>query len=307
MNRAASAALALIAAAAFAAGAVLQQRAARIESPSDSLHFRLLFELSHRLIWVAGVGCMICAYFVQAIALYLGDVAFVEPLIAMELVFALPFAIRSEHRRPTWREWLAAAAVVTGISLFLAIAHPHGGTADPGNRVWLLIGVPCAGTIFVSVAAAKRVLTRYRASLLAFAAAICFALLALLTKTVTYLFSLGVSVALTTWQPYALVALGIIGFLFSQSAYQAGSLERSLPIIDTIEPTVAVLLGVLGFNERVPLNVSSLAIESLCGLLAAGGVFILGRSSLLIGAYGGSGPSHDATEIHRALPVDGTE
>jgi drug/metabolite transporter (DMT)-like permease len=287
VNLSLSAALALIAAMAFAAAAVLQQRAARVEPASQSLRLRLLLDLWHQPIWLAGVGSMIVAYVVQAIALYFGTVAFVEPLIAMELVFALPFAVRSEHRRPGWREWLAAAAVVAGVGLFLATAEPSGGTANPSEQVWFLVGVPCAGAIFFALSAAARPFARSRASLLAFAAAICFALVALLTKTTTYLFSQDVSVALTTWQPYALIALGIIGFLFSQSAYQAGTLESSLPIIDTVEPAAAVLLGVLAFNERVPLDVGSLASEALGGLLAVGGVFVLGRSALVVQAYGG--------------------
>jgi hypothetical protein len=153
--------------------------------------------------------------------------------------------------------------------------------------VWVLLGVACAGTVVLSLVAAARLLVGFRASLLAVAAAICFAVLALLTKTVTYLISQGVSSTFTTWQPYALVGVGILGFLFSQSAYQAGPLENSLPVIDTIEPTAAVLLGVLCFNERVPLSVSALACEALGGLLAVSGVFVLGRSSLLVGAYGG--------------------
>jgi len=124
-------------------------------------------------------------------------------------------------------------------------------------------------------------------SLLAFAAAICFALLALLTKAFTHLVSQGVSVALLSWQTYALIGVGIVGFLFSQSAYQAGSLESSLPIIDTVEPTVAVLLGVLAFNEHVSLTVVGLATQAIGGFLAVGGVFVLGRSALLLDAYGG--------------------
>ena len=287
MNLPLSAVLALVAAAAFAASAVLQQRAARREPSATSLHFRLLIDLFHRPIWLAGVGCMIVAYVVQAIALYLGNVAFVEPLIAMELVFALPFAIESEHRQPGWSEWLAAAAVIAGVALFLASARPTGGTPDPSNGTWVLLGVPCAGVIVALIIAAAGPLARYRASLLAGAAAICFALLALLTKTFTYLISQGISVALLSWQTYALIGIGIVGFLFSQSAYQAGSLESSLPIIDTVEPTVAVLLGVLGFNEHVALDIVSLATQAVGGFLAVAGVFVLGRSALLVGAYGG--------------------
>ena len=118
---------------------------------------------------------MIAAYVVQAIALYLGNVAFVEPLIAMELVFALPFAVRSEHRRPGWREWLAAASVVAGVGLFLATARPTGGTSNPSDGTWVLLGLPCAGAIVLLLVAAARPLARRRASLLAAAAAICFA------------------------------------------------------------------------------------------------------------------------------------
>ena len=287
MNLPASAVLALVAAAAFAASAVLQQRAARREPSATSLRFRLLMDLFRRPIWVSGVVCMIVAYVVQAIALYLGNVAFVEPLIAMELVFALPFAVESEHRQPGWTEWAAAAAVVAGVTLFLATARPTGGTANPSNGVWVLLGVPCAGVIFVSLVAAAGPFARHRASLLAFAAAICFALLALLTKAFTHLVSQGVSVALLSWQTYALIGVGIVGFLFSQSAYQAGSLESSLPIIDTVEPTVAVLLGVLAFNEHVSLTVVGLATQAIGGFLAVGGVFVLGRSALLLDAYGG--------------------
>lgn len=287
VNLVASALLALAAAAAFAASAVLQQRAARAEPSSNSLHFRLLIDLFHRPIWLAGVVCMIAAFVIQAIALYLGNVAFVEPLIAMELVFALPFAIESEHRQPGWSEWAAAAAVVAGVTLFLATARPTGGTANPGNGTWVLLGVPCAGAIVASLIAAAGPFARYRASLLAVAAAICFALLALLTKAFTYLVSQGVSVALTSWQTYALVGIGLVGFLFSQSAYQAGSLELSLPIIDTVEPTVAVLLGVLGFNEHVRLDGVALFTQALGGFLAVGGVFVLGRSALVVRAYSG--------------------
>ncbi|HXA31605.1 MAG TPA: DMT family transporter [Acidimicrobiales bacterium] len=306
VNLPASALLALGAAAAFAASAVLQQRAARAEPSATSLRFRLLVDLFHRPIWLAGVVCMVAAYVVQALALFLGNVAFVEPLIAMELVFALPFAVESEHRQPEWSEWAAAAAVVAGVTLFLATARPTGGTPNPGNGTWVLLGVPCAGAIVASVILAGA-FARYRASLLAAAAAICFALLALLTKTFTYLVSQGVSVAVTSWQTYALIGIGIVGFLFSQSAYQAGSLESSLPIIDSVEPTVAVLLGVLGFNEHVRHDALALFTLALGGFLAVGGVFVLGRSALVVRAYSGPEAAHGEEDAADVAGQEGTE
>jgi drug/metabolite transporter (DMT)-like permease len=69
----------------------------------------------------------------------LANIAFVEALIAVELVIALPLAVRSQHRRPTWREWIAASNVVAGIGLFLSAGEPTGSTADPSLTVWALI------------------------------------------------------------------------------------------------------------------------------------------------------------------------
>ncbi len=291
MNLSASAALALVGAICFAAAAVLQQRAASLAPASESVRLRLLVDLTRHPVWLAGIGLMIAAFVAQAIALYFGDVAFVEPLIAMELVFALPFAVRSQHRRPAWREWVAAAAVVAGIGLFLSTGVPTGGTSDPGPVVWALIGLPCAGAVLILLAAAARTRGAKRATFLAAAAAICFALLALLTKSLTFLLGEGLTATVTAWQPYALVGVGIIGFLFSQSAYQAASLESSLPIIDTVEPGLATVLGLVGFHEHVAVDVGSLAVEALGALLAIAGVYVLGRSALLVEAYGGRPPA----------------
>src|SRR3984957_12539991 len=287
MNLAASAALALVAAICFAAAAVLQQRAASLVPASESVRLRLLLDLAKHPVWLTGIGLMIAAYVAQAVALAFDDVAFVEPLIAMELVFALPFAVQSQHRHPTWREWAAAGGVVAGVGLFLSTGVPAGGTSDPGPVVWALIGLPCAGAVLVLLAAAARTRSAKRAAFLAGAAAICFALLALLTKSLTFLLGKGVTATVTAWQPYALVAVGIVGFLFSQSSYQAASLESSLPIIDTVEPGLATVLGLVGFREHVPVDVASLAVEALGALLAIAGVYVLGRSALLVEAYGG--------------------
>jgi hypothetical protein len=67
-----------------------------------------------------------------------------------------------------------------------------------------------------------------------------------------------------------------------------------------VEPTVAVLLGVLGFNEAVAHDVVSLATQALGGFLAVAGVFVLGRSALLVGAYGGPGSTGEIKAADRA-------
>jgi drug/metabolite transporter (DMT)-like permease len=131
-----------------------------------------------------------------------------------------------------------------------------------------------------------------RASLLAVAAGVTFGLLAVFTKGVTYIIQRhGVGVVLA-WQLYALIGLGVAGFLFSQSAYQAAPLRNSLPVIDALEPTVAVLLAAAAFGEHLSHGPAALALEALGASAALGGVFVVGRSPLVLSAYEPENAAH---------------
>ena len=46
-----------------------------------------------------------------------------------------------------------------------------------------------------------------------------------------------------------------------QSAFQAGPLPVSLPVMDAMEPTVATLLGVVAFGEHVAVSPGALTVE----------------------------------------------
>ncbi len=295
MYWAAPAIVALAAAATFAVSAVLQQRAARALPASESLTFRLFADLVRQPLWLAGTGSLILGYLLQALALSLGDVSYVAPLIVTELIFAVPLAARSENRRPGRREWLGAACLVAGVGVFLGIASPHGGQPQPALLVWGLMVLSCAGVIAVAVMLAEHLpetkpgpdnpISARRGALLAVAAGVTFGLLAVFTKNVTYqLAHRGLGVV-TAWQLYALVGVGIVGFLFSQSAYQASSLRNSLPVIDALEPTVAVLAAAAAFGEHLAHDPLSLAVELIGAVTAFAGVFLVGRSQLVISIY----------------------
>ncbi|HWG74070.1 MAG TPA: DMT family transporter [Acidimicrobiales bacterium] len=330
MNLAAATVAAMAAAATFAVSAVLQQRAARTVPPNESLSFRLLIDLIRQPSWLAGTASLVAGYCLQAVALAFGNVSFVAPLIVSELVFALPLATRLEHRRLGRREWLGAAGVVMGVGMFLLAASPGGGRPDPGLAEWVLMIVPCAVVVAAVLALAQRAavlalaqrtvrgentasqagspeagagapawparpasaVSARRASLLAVAAGVTFGLLAVFTKGVTYIIQRhGVGVVLA-WQLYALIGLGVAGFLFSQSAYQAAPLRNSLPVIDALEPTVAVLLAAAAFGEHLSHGPAALALEALGASAALGGVFVVGRSPLVLSAYEPENAAH---------------
>jgi len=279
---------ALIAAVCFAFSAVLQQASAHSAPRSESLRPRLLWDLARRRSWLAGVGLMILAYALESLALALGDVTVVEPVVITELVFALAIGARRKGRRVGRREWVGVACVVGGVSAFLVTT----GTVvtsigpPPPVREWLLALLPCAGFVAVTLALSRRAGARAKAGLLAAGAGVAFGVLAVLTRvSVGIVERTGPMGLLEQWEPYVLLVLGVGGFLLSQSAYQAAPLSSSLPVIDTCEPVAAVVIAAALLGEPFGLGTGALVLEALGAALAIIGVFLLGGSPVVIATY----------------------
>lgn len=71
------------------------------------------------------------------------------------------------------------------------------------------------------------------------------------------------------------MSLGIIGLLLSQSAFQSGTLTASLPVLDTLEPISAVLIGVLIFDERLAASSVTLLTQLAGAAAAVAGIVLL--------------------------------
>jgi drug/metabolite transporter (DMT)-like permease len=282
---------ALGAAVSFALAAIFQQEAARATDPRSSLSIRLLAILLRRRKWLAGVCLLLCGYGLQALALSRGPVAVVQPIVATELAFAVPIAIWRLHRRAGKREWAGIVAVLAGVSIFLLVASPVPGRSQPDGADWLRSLIPVGAVIAGLVLIASKTRGPRRAVLLGCAAGLAFALLAILTKAVTYNLSVDVPATFTNWEVYLLVALGISALVISQSAYQAGPLALSMPAIALLEPAVAVVIGDTVFNEQARLAGVPLAVEILAAGLAAAGLLGLATSPTVTAIYQQSEPS----------------
>lgn len=277
---------ALLAAFTFAMSAVLQQESARKLPDEESLSPKMAAELVRDRSWLAGVGAMVGAYLLQAIALGFGPVAVVEPIIVTELIFAVPIAVRHAGKRPGLREWSGMVLAAAGVGAFLIAAHPSGGQVTPALVRWGYGFVPWAVVAALLVALARGPEGPRRAGLLAAAAGVTFGLLSLLTKSmIGVLTHHGFASMLASWQPWVVLSVGALGFLISQSAYQAAPLASSLPIMDTIEPITAVVLAAYVLRERVSLSTADLAVETAGMAATAAGVFLLGRSPLVLAIY----------------------
>jgi hypothetical protein len=272
---------ALIAACCFALGSLVQQGEAR-ESSEDALRLRLLLDLVKQPRWLAGMGLSTFSFVIQGVALAFGPLALVQPLAATDVLFALPMIARRNQRRLTRRDAAGALTVTAGIAVFIAVSPPTHGVRVPGVTAWapafFAIGIITAG----SAVAALHVRARGRVIWLAAAAGCCYGLLDALTKsTVGLLSNSGFADALTAWEPYALIFAGLLGALFGQSAFGAGPLSLSLPVIDTLEPASAVIIGATVFGERLASSPVHLGFQLLGGVVAVIGIAVLSHSSVV--------------------------
>jgi drug/metabolite transporter (DMT)-like permease len=273
---------ALGAAAAFGLGVALQHHQARQESSRAPL--RLLSRLVRRRQWLAGIGLAVAAYGLQGLALAFGPLALVAPLVATDLLFALPVAAWRERRRMGRAEWTGCALVAAGVGVFVASVPPPAGRSDAPATDWL---TAFAVVGLVSGAAALLAVLRggpYRAALLAVAAGVVFGMTAAVTLSFSRMLrSGGFASMFANWQPWVLLGLGMAGILLSVSAYQAGALRTSLPIMDTLEPVSGVLIGAAVFGERLAGSPGGMAFQLCAAAVAVAGIAILGRSPLAAG------------------------
>lgn len=82
--------LALLSAMAFATASVLQQRAARDVPESLAMRPGLLWRLVRSPMWLAGTVADLSGFGLQALALGLGSLIVVQPVLCTGLLFALP-------------------------------------------------------------------------------------------------------------------------------------------------------------------------------------------------------------------------
>ncbi len=273
---------AFFAGSAFAAGTVLQQRAARREPTDRSLSFRLLADLARKSDWVLGVSLAIISFVLQAVALAFGPLSLVQPIIVCELLIAVPLSVAIRRMRLGWREWLGIVVVAAGIIAFIVAASPTAGDYHPPLLDWALV----LGLVGVLVAGALALGLRRRgparATLFGLAAASAFGLQSALLKATTVQFKQSIVTGFTTWQLWVMGGVAVTGLLLGQSAFQAGPLAASLPAMDATEPIVAVLIGAFAFNE--PFLTSGVGVAfQIIGLLAlVGGIVALDRSPVVL-------------------------
>jgi hypothetical protein len=249
--------LALGAALAYAAASVLQQREAEADAGTDQGSavgggIRLVLRLARRPIWLAGLGADAVGFGLQAIALGVGELLVVQPVLTSGILFALPAGAWWSGRTLTRTDFAWACTLAVGLAAFLLLAGSEGGRDFASTRAWVVCALIATPVLTGCLIAGARSRGTQRAVLFAFATGALFGITAALTKSSVVLLDHHGIGALTHWEPYALLVLGALGFVLNQRAFQAGSLTASLPTLTVVEPIVAAVIGVTMLHETVP-------------------------------------------------------
>lgn len=282
----------------IAVGFVLQQKAAEQEPPDERLSFRLLVQLLRRPMWLGGIGAMIVGQILGAVALDRGSLALVEPIMATNVLFALPLSAVWHRRRLGAREWAGAVSLIAGLAAFVAAGDPYGGRSDrlPWPN-WLIAGGSIALVAAASVSLGRRSTTDREATFLAIGAGLLYGLQDALTQRAEAGMSSGLVGMLTSWPPFALLAVAVVALLLNQSAFEAAPLAASLPATTVAEPLTGIAFGVGVYGEHLTLRWPLVGVEAAGIVAMFAGVILVARSPLVTMAATGGKP--------RSGPVSG--
>lgn len=270
--------VALISAFLYALASATQQQAASAV-PEDVKGIRLVLRLIRVPAWWAGFVGDTGGFIAQGIALALGSLVLVQPLLVSVLLFALPLGAWFGHRHVTRANWAWAAVLTISLALFVLVANPTEGIDRAPGEDWAIVGAILVPVVLVCLLGAAVTHGTTRSVLLAVATGICYGVAAALLKTVMSLLGDGLFEIFFQWETYALAVAATLGTYFQQAAFQAGALEASLPAVTVLEPVVAVILGVTIMQEDVRANDVEWVLIGLTVLAMAAGTIALARAA----------------------------
>lgn len=261
----------------------VMQRKSSLEQPAgDRFGPRLLWNLVRSHTWQVGFAGLVGSFVLQAVALGLGQLAAVEPIITLEVPLTLLIASRTFGSRLRRTEWTGIFLMTFGMIALVALLGPQpGNETDVGSSVYAAAGGATAATIVALVVVSLRGSIVWRTACLGAAAGTSFGLTATFIKeTIAQADSRGAIGVFTTWQTYVAVTFGVGGLILMQWALHVGPLLAAQPGFTLMDPLVSILWGVLVFDETTRTGLWLLP-ASLGAVLVGVGVVVLAHSPLL--------------------------
>jgi len=269
---AAACSVGLASAAGFATSNALQHRAAGRVPETVERALAVLAHLARQRIWQVATAVSCGAMLLHALALRIGSLALVQPLMLVGVVLAVPLRAAVEHKRPTPSELQAVSVTVAGLALFVVCTNPAPSEATPAPVVLGGFVAVCVAAALLALRASRRAAVdpKRQAALLGAGAGLMFGVTAGLLKTVGSALAAGQigPVVLTLG---GLVGAGLLGTAMNQRAYQIAPLAFSMPLVNVVDIIVAVVFGVVVFGESPTHSPGLLVLQAVgLGITAVG-------------------------------------
>ncbi len=281
--------LAVLASLANALSAIFQRIGVQ-NAPADTvMSIRLIRHAFSNAIWFLGLAMIAAGFLLQAVALRFGQLSSVQPIVTTEQLFLdLVLGVWFRYHLG-WREWGGSLCAAGGLATFLVVAAPGGGEFVPGTHTWVVTFVVIGAVSAACVGLGFTGPRWFRAAMFGASGAVLFALSAALTKQFTTLVTEGWGHVFTDWDPYVLVATGVLGLFLIQSSYHAGPVTASQASLTIIDPMVSVVIGIYLFHDRLDTAGWRLPVEVVAIVVVVAGVVLLSTSPLVAGAKDESG------------------
>jgi uncharacterized membrane protein len=278
--------LATFSALANALTSILQRMGVEDAPEESTLHLSLLTHALKRGVWLIGFGVMIASFLAQAVALHLGDLSQVQPILTTELLFLVLLLATWFRFRIGAREWIGCLAAAGGLAGFLAFAQPGGGELVPTNLGWLVTGTVCGGLVLVAVILALRGPRWWRAAMFGAAGAIGFAFTASLIKTVGNYVATDWTNMFFHWQTYGLAVCGVGSVFLAQNAFHAGPIAASQTALVLVDPLASIAIGIGLFGDSLRTAGAYGPLEAFSLLVMFVGAVSIAHSPLISGMKG---------------------
>lgn len=227
--------------------------------------------------YLVGVVLFGLSFLVHLVALGLGAVAIVQPLIVTELIFIPPFAAIISGVRVTRRQWAAILAVCVGLAVFIVVASPSEGSRIPSTAEWIALLVGCAVLIGLLMGIGRRQHDSVRAALFGVAAGLVNALLALVAKGAFEGDHESTSDWLTDPLVWLTVVMAVLSVVAAALAFRAGPITSSTPAMISVNPVASTLVAMWLFGENINTSLLAIAVILVCVVVVIGGVYVLSQ------------------------------